>query len=188
MKKSIICSLLVLSFLYGNAQNPLSQSTQINTGFSYVPFNYYNYSNGLIENRGLGYDILGSGIFSTYSVYKPIKFAKGLMYGGMIEAGQFGLSRFGAYQNARYLGAGMSFKYYPFEKINLYVQLDVVTGSIMSNSLGIPTTSDQIMFYSNNYGNTYARLKVGYEFKPFNNKNISIGVSVSGVAPIRVVR
>jgi hypothetical protein len=180
-----------------HAQNPLSQTTQVEIGIGFTsPFlqsgkelmrsqelrdnqqSYFQDSQGNRKNVG-SYSSL-KGFSLNIGFYKPLKKVKGLMLGAMVRNAQTGSMPGDGYAEGyffNFITAGVALKYYPFENINLFTKADFGLASVLTKNRFINESGDQNFFHQFGIGSG-GSVGVGYSFLPFKNKSRSIDVQV----------
>ncbi len=172
------------------AQNPLSQKVQAEVGVGFVmPFlqsgTELMRSKELREN-GLSYfaDAGGSrknvgkypnntGFSISIGFYKPVKWAKGLMLGAIVRNAQTGAQPGnGGYAEGYYfnfLTAGITLKYYPFEKNNFFAKGDFGMAAVFTKNRYLNSAGEQNFFHQFGIGSG-GSIGLGYTINPFKNK------------------
>jgi hypothetical protein len=192
---------LSISFIFGisilHAQNPLSQSTQVEVGIGFVTpllqdgqelsraedlrdqqLSYYGDQEGNRNNVGSYTSLRGYSI--NIGFYKPLKRVKGLMMGAMVRNTQTGSTPEAGYPEAyffNFITAGVAFKYYPFEKSNVFAKGDFGLGAVFTKNRFINEAGEQNFFHQFGIG-TGGSIGVGYSFLPFKNKSRSLDVQM----------
>ena len=179
------------------AQNPLSQTTQVEVGIGFtMPFlqsgqelmraqdlrdnqqSYFQDSQGNRKDVG-SYSGL-KGFTLNIGFYKPLKKVKGLMVGAMVRNAQTGSTPEDGYAEAyffNFITAGVALKYYPFENTNLFTKVDFGLASVLTKNRFINEAGDQNFFHQFGIGSG-GSVGVGYSFLPFKNKSRSIDAQV----------
>lgn len=190
-----IAGVLLTSLAY--AQNPLSQTTQVEVGIGFIsPFlqsgeelmrseelrdnqqSYFQDSQGNRKNVG-SYSSL-KGFSLNIGFYKPLKKVKGLMLGAMVRNAQTGSMPGDGYAEGyffNFITAGVALKYYPFENANLFTKADFGLASVLTKNRFINEAGDQNFFHQFGIGSG-GSVGVGYSFLPFKNKSRSIDAQV----------
>lgn len=188
---------VLLDFFQSNAQNPLSQTTQVEVGIGYAtPFlqsgqelmrsedmrdqgqSYFQDSQGNRKNVG-GYSSLRGYSFNI-GFYKPLKRTNGLMLGAMVRNTQTGSTPDDGYQEAyffNFITAGIALKYYPFENINLFAKADYGLAAVLTKNRFLNEEGDQNFFHQFGIGSG-GSLGVGYSLLPFKDKTKSLDLQV----------
>ncbi|MGC3948162.1 MAG: hypothetical protein QM762_27250 [Chryseolinea sp.] len=192
-----IVAIFILSASIANAQNPLSQSTQVEVGIGFAtPFlqdgtelmrseslreqhlSYYEGGDGQRKDVG-AYSSL-RGLSLNIGFYKPLKGAKGLMMGAMVRNTQTGSTPEAGYSEGYYFNfitAGVAFKYYPFENVNLFAKGDIGLASVLTKNRFINDEGQQNFFHQFGIGSG-GTLGIGYSFTPFKSKTKSIDAQI----------
>lgn len=196
MKKLVFLFIFGVSCQHLFAQNPLSQSTQVEVGAGYVlPF--FNKGKELLRSKELRQtqksyfaDALGnrknvgnysrsSGFNFLVGFYKPIKKANGLMLGAVVRNAQTGSNpETGGYEEAyffNFITASLAVKYYPFEKNNLFLKTDFGIAAVLTKNRYINQSNEQNFFHQFGIGNALG-FELGYGLTPFKNKTKSIEI------------
>ena len=194
-KKIFLAGLLTAismgSSLY--AQNPLSQTTQVEVGIGFTsPFlqsgkellrsqdlrdnqqSYFQDSQGNRKNVGSYSSLRGFSL--NIGFYKPLKKVKGLMLGAMVRNAQTGSEPADGYAEGyffNFITAGVALKYYPFEKTNLFTKADFGLASVLTKNRFVNETGAQNFFHQFGIGSG-GSIGVGYSFLPSKNKTRSI--------------
>ena len=178
------------SVLPATAQNPLSQQTQLEIGLGMVsPFlqsgeelsraqdlrdaglSYYENDQG--ERRNVGSYSSLRGYSLSVGFHKPVKKVKGLMMGAVVRNSQTGSTPDAGYEEAYYFNfitAGVTFKYYPFEKTNLFTRADFGMAAVFTKNRFLTEEGEQNFFHQ--FGIGYGgSIGAGYSFTPFKNKS-----------------
>jgi hypothetical protein len=193
----ILLTISTFVITYVNAQNPLSQNTQVEVGIGYAtPFlqsgqelmrseglreqglSYFGDSQGDRKNVG-SYTSL-KGYSFNIGFYKPLRKAKGLMLGAMVRNTQTGSTPDDGYQEAyffNFITAGVALKYYPFENINLFGKADFGLAAVLTKNRFINEEGAQNFFHQFGIGSG-GSIGVGYSFVPFSDKSKSLDVQV----------
>lgn len=196
---NIIIAVLLISMgssLY--AQNPLSQSTQVEVGIGFSsPFlqsgkelmrsqdlrdnqqSYFQDSQGNRKDVGSYSGLKGFSL--NIGFYKPLKKVKGLMLGAMVRNAQTGSMPADGYSEAyffNFITAGIALKYYPFENVNLFTKADFGLASVLTKNRFINESGDQNFFHQFGIGSG-GSVGVGYSFLPFKNKSKSIDAQIT---------
>lgn len=196
-------SLVFIGLLIGivsslHAQNPLSQTTQVEVGIGFSsPFlqsgkelmrsqdlrdnqqSYFVDSDGNRKNVG-SYSSL-KGFSLNIGFYKPIKKVKGLMLGAMVRNAQTGSEPADGYAEGyffNFITAGVALKYYPFDKSNFFAKADFGLASVLTKNRFINEAGEQNFFHQFGIGSG-GSVGVGYSFLPFKNKSRSIDAQVT---------
>ncbi|MFT5877470.1 MAG: hypothetical protein ACI8SA_001332 [Dokdonia sp.] len=118
-----------------------------------------------------------TGFAITVGFQKRISVVKGLWLGAVVSNGQTGSSpSSGGNSEAYYFNfiqMGILVKYYPIEKLDLYVRGEAGIGSVLTKNRYLNAKNEQDFFHQFGVGNELG-LGVGYEFKPFSNKETAI--------------
>ena len=176
-------------------QNALSLQTQVEVGFGFVtPFlnggqelmrsqdlrdaqlSYFQDGEGSRKNVG-SYSSL-RGFSMNIGFYKPLRKVKGLMLGAMVRNTQTGSTPDDGYAEGYYfnfLTAGVAAKYYPLEKSNVFLKVDVGLAAVLTKNRFVNETGEQNFFHQFGIGSG-ASLGAGYSFLPFKNKSRSLDV------------
>ncbi|MGD1893000.1 MAG: hypothetical protein ACFB15_20740, partial [Cyclobacteriaceae bacterium] len=180
------------------AQNPLSQSTQVEINMGWVtPFlqsgseltraenirssgqSYFAGSEG--NRRDVGSYPALSGISFGIGFYKPVRWAKGLMLGAVVRNSQTGSQpEEGGYVEGyffNFLTAGAAAKYYPFESNNLFLLADLGLGAVFTKNRFENESNEQEFFHQFGIGSG-SSIGMGYAFTPFNKKEKSLELKV----------
>ena len=187
----------ILTGFYVHAQNPLSQTTQVEVGIGFSSpklqsgkelnraedlrdhqLSYFQNSQGNRKDVGK-YSGLKGYSFSV-GFYKPLKKVKGLMVGAMVRNTQTGSEPGDGYAEAYYFNfitAGVALKYYPFENNNLFTKADFGLAAVFTKNRFINEDGDQNFFHQFGIGSG-ASFGVGYSFLPFKNKSKSLDVQM----------
>jgi hypothetical protein len=188
------CCLTGLS-LFG--QNPLSQQTQVEVGIGIISpilqsgeelmrakdlrdaeLSYYENTSGVRRAVGKYSNLLGYNF--TFAFHKPIKRVKGLMIGAVVRNSQTGSTPDEGYAEAyffNFITAGISFKYYPFEKYNVFTRADFGIAGVFTKNRFINEDDEQNLFHQ--FGIGYgASLGLGYSLTPFKNKTKSLDAMI----------
>jgi hypothetical protein len=187
---------LLMSVLSLRAQNPLSQTTQVEVGIGFTsPFlqsgtellraqnlrdnqqSYFQDSQGNRKNVGSYSSLRGFSL--NIGFYKPVKKIKGLMLGAMVRNAQTGSEPGDGYAEGyffNFITAGLALKYYPFEKTNLFTKADFGLASVLTKNRFINEAGDQNFFHQFGIGSG-GSIGVGYSFLPFKNKTRSIDLT-----------
>jgi hypothetical protein len=180
-----------------HGQNALSQSTQVEVGIGFVmpvlqdgkelsraqdlrddQLSYFEDSEGNRKNVG-SYSGL-KGYSFNIGFYKSLKKVKGLMLGAMVRNAQTGSTPADGYSEAyffNFITAGIAFKYYPFEKVNLFAKADFGMAGVLTKNRFINDAGEQNFFHQFGIGSG-GSLGVGYSFLPFKNKVRSIDLQM----------
>ena len=180
-----------------HAQNPVSQTTQVEVGIAYAqPFlqsgkeltrseelrdnqlSYFEDSQGNRRNVGRYSGLKGYSF--NIGFYKPLRKIKGLMMGAMVRNTQTGSTPGDGYQEAyffNFITAGIALKYYPFEKTNLFAKADFGMAGVFTKNRFINEEGDQNFFHQFGIGSG-ASVGVGYSILPFKNESRSVDVQV----------
>lgn len=179
------------------AQHPLSQSTQVEVGIGFATpllqdgdelmraevlrdqqLSYFEDAEGNRDNVGSYSSLRGYSI--NIGFYKPIKKVKGLMMGAMVRNTQTGSTPDAGYSEAyffNFITAGVAFKYYPFEKSNVFAKADFGLGAVFTKNRFLNEAGEQNFFHQFGIG-TGGSLGVGYSFLPFKNKSRALDVQM----------
>lgn len=179
------------------AQNPLSQTTQVEVGMGYaLPFlqsgkelirseelrdnqlSYFQDSQGTRQNVGKYSGLQGFSL--NIGFYKPLPKIKGLMAGAMVRNTQTGSTPDAGYEEAyffNFITAGVALKYYPFEETNLFVKADFGMAGVFTKNRFINEGGEQNFFHQFGIG-TGGSIGAGYSILPFKNKSRSVDVYV----------
>ena len=192
---------LIITFIFGgvnvHAQNSLSQSTQVEVGIGFVTpllqdgseltraedlrdqqLSYYEDAEGNRSDVGSYSSLRGYSI--NIGFYKPISKVKGLMMGAMVRNTQTGSTPDAGYPEAyffNFITAGVAFKYYPFEKSNVFAKADFGLGAVFTKNRFVNEAGEQNFFHQFGIG-TGGSLGVGYSFLPFKNKSRALDVQL----------
>jgi hypothetical protein len=189
----ILFGVFVISSTASKAQNRLSKSTQVEVGVGYLRPHFQKgielMRSGNLRKNGLSYyaDANGnrnsvgkysssSGFNITIGFYKPIKFVKNLMVGALIRNAQTGSTPDGGYEEAyffNFITAGPAVKYYPFERTNVYLKVDVGLAAVLTKNRFINDVNQQNFFHQFGIGSAVG-VETGYALTPFPNKSRAI--------------
>lgn len=196
--KNIFILLFCITITSNNifAQNPLSQTTQVEVGVGYIlPF--FNkgkellrakelremqksyFANDVGNRKNVGNYSRSSGYNFSIGFYKPIRKIKGLMLGAIVRNAQTGSTpRDGGYEEAyffNFITAGLAVKYYPFEKYNLFLKTDFGIAAVLTKNRYINSNNEQNFFHQFGIGNAFG-FELGYGLTPFKNKSQCIEI------------
>ena len=194
----ILTITLALCYQVSVAQNPLSQTTQVEIGLSWTtPFlqegseliraerlrdnaqSYFVDPDG--GRRTVGDYPALSGYSFSVGFYKPLRWAKGLMLGAVVRNSQTGAQPERAADPEAYyfnfITAGIAAKYYPFSSSNWFVKGDFGLGAVFTKNRFLNETNEQRFFHQFGIGNG-ASVGLGYAFTPFKDKTNAIEVQV----------
>ena len=183
----------ILSAAFVQAQNTLSQSTQVEVGLGFAAPNLQSGEeltrSEALRNQHLSYfeDPGGNrrdvgaytalrGLSIHVGFYKPLKKVKGLMMGAMVRNTQTGSTPADGYAEGYYFNfitAGVAFKYYPFKNTNIFAKSDLGLASVLTKNRFLNESGEQNFFHQFGIGSG-GSLAVGYSFTPFRNKTKSI--------------
>jgi len=197
-EKLTLLALLLTSFLEIQAQNPLSQNTQVEIGVGYIQANFRKGAELMrsyeLRKNGLSYysdnngnrNVVGKysanrGYNMTIGYYKPIRKIKGFMLGALVRNAQTGSTpEKGGYEEAyffNFITAGLAAKYYPLERSNLFLKADFGLAAVLTKNRYLTDTNEQNFFHQFGIGSALG-LEVGYALKPFNNKKTLLELKV----------
>lgn len=189
-EKLTLFALLLTSLLEIQAQNPLSQNTQVEIGVGYIQPNfrkgaellrsydlrkkglcYYSETNG--NRNAVGKYFASRGYNMTIRYYKSFRKVKGLMLGALVRNAQTGSTpEKGGYEEAyffNFITAGLAAKYYLLEKSNLFLKTDFGLAAIFIKNRYLTHTNEQNFFHQFGIGSAFG-FEVGYALQPFINK------------------
>lgn len=190
--------MLLTGTLIIQAQNLLSQTTQVEVGLGYIRPNFRKGTELLrsydLRKNGLSYyaDDAGirkavgeypqnSGYAMTVGFYKPVKKLRGFMLGALVRNAQTGSTpETGGYEEAyffNFITAGIATKYYPIEKVNLFLKADFGLAAVLTKNRYLIDNGEQNFFHQFGIGSALG-LEAGYAFVPFKNKLTTIELKV----------
>ena len=197
IRASPLAAATILSATSANAQNPLSQSTQVEIGFGLASpilqdgvelmrskelreqgLSYYGDQDG--DHRNVGSYSALRGMTLNVGFYKPLKQVRGLMMGAMVRNAQTGSTPGDGYSEGYYFNfitAAVAFKYYPFEKLKVFAKGDFGLASVLTKNRFINDDGEQNFFHQFGIGSG-GSVALGYSFTPFKNKSNSIDAQV----------
>ena len=193
-----LTAVILLSVAHAsNAQNPLSQTTQVEIYLGWVTpvlqsgselmrtenlrnsgLSYFANANG--NHREVGDYPSLSGYSFGISFYKPVRWAKGLLLGAVVRNSQTGSVPAQGEEEAYYfnfIAAGVAAKYYPFADRNWFVKGDFGLGAVFTKNRFLNSDSEQRFFHQFGIGGG-GSLGVGYAFTPFSDKSNALEVQV----------
>lgn len=164
----LVAWFLICSFAQTQAQNTLSQNTQVEIGVGFV-LPYFLSGQELLRSKdlrdaqksyyaskaGLRADVgeysRSTGFNFSVGFYKPIRKVKGLMAGALVRNAQTGSTpQAGGYEEAyffNFITAGFALKYYPFPKNNLYIKTDLGIAAVLTKNRFINEDDQQHFFH-----------------------------------------
>jgi hypothetical protein len=184
----------ITSTLSIQAQNPLPLNTQVEIGVGYIQpdfrkgteliraydlrkkgLSYYADTNG--NRNSVGEYPASSGYNMIIGYYKPIRQVRGLMLGALIRNAQTGSTpETGGYAEAyffNFITAGLAAKYYPLEKINVFLKADFGLAAVLTKNRFINETNEQNFLHQFGLGSAFG-IEAGYAIQPFKNKSTAI--------------
>lgn len=179
------------------AQNPLSQTTQVEVGIGFAsPFlqggkellrardlrnnqqSYFQSAGG--QRRNVGKYSGLSGYSFNIGFYKPLRRVSGLMLGATVRNTQTGSTPAEGYPEGYYFNfitASVAMKYYPFEKKNVFAKADFGLACVLTKNRFINDEKEQKFLHQFGIGSG-GSVGVGYSFLPFRDKSKSIDTQV----------